>query len=494
MKQLNLSRLSRLALPLGLVALGFGIRAYRLGYQSLWLDELFSVIVARRPWDAVLVGTIQGDTNPPLFNLLLHLVLTLGRGDSWARSLSLFFSTATLPLVYGFARRLWDRRAALITLGLLAVSPFHLLFAQEARMYAQLGFFWAVALLAFQRAWWADSRPAWLTFTLATAATFYTHSLAFLNLLALDGFVLTERSHWRDRWRGWLLAHVGVGLLFVPWLGVMLDQARRVQSGFWAGHPSPLELITTLCLFFCGSTLPAAAVPLALTVLLTLLAFGLLSAWHHLRARSEHARGLSFVLALTFIPPLTLYALSWLRPIFVPRTLLPASLAAYVFLGWTLAHARPRRLLLPLGGLLVGLMVVALGYDYFNPAVQKPALRQAAQVAEELASPDEPILHTSDASALAFMVYAPQLDNVYLAGDPDYTHETTRRRSGLVCGLHPLPATEAVADHETFWVVVALEHNVSYQQAQVAWLDAHYRRLTRQDVLGISLLHYAVGP
>ena len=479
-------------LPWALIALGFGLRAYRLGHQSLWLDELFSVIVARRPWAEVLAGTIQGDTNPPLFNLLLHLTLSLGGGDAWIRALSLFFSTATLPLMYVLSRDLFDRRTARVTLGLLAVSPFHVLFAQEARMYAQLGFFCALAMLAFHRAWRSDARPAWLTFALAMTAAFYTHSLAFLNLLAVDGFALLEWRQLRRRWGNLGLAHLGLAVLFAPWLRLMVSQAQRVQGGFWAGRPSPLEMLTGGCLFFCGATLPVKAVPAALFIWLTLCAFGGLAAWHHLRAGSRHAAGLSFSLLAACVPVLTLYGLSLLRPIFVPRTLLPASLGAYLFLGWTLAYARPRRLMASFGVLLLGLMAISLGHDYFDPTVQKPALRQTAQVAAALVAPDEPVLHTSDASALAFMVYAPQLDNHYLAGDPDYSHETTRRRSGLVCGLQPQPPATAIGDHATFWVVVALEHNVTYQQAQVAQLQSQYRQLERRDVQGISLLHYTL--
>lgn len=136
-----MTRRKEIIFIVAITALGTAFRLYRIGAQSLWLDELFSVAVARGDWAQVIVGTAQGDTNPPLFNLLLHLALYFGSDETAARAVSCFFSIVTIPLFYAVARQLFDERVTALATVALAINPFHFYFAQEARMYAPFAFF-----------------------------------------------------------------------------------------------------------------------------------------------------------------------------------------------------------------------------------------------------------------------------------------------------------------------------------------------------------------
>ncbi len=105
------------------VVIGATLRAFHLGTQSLWLDELFSVAVARRDWTQMVIGTIEGDTNPPLFNLLLHVAVHFGSDEATVRFVSLLFGVATIPLFYRLARALFDAPAARVATMVLALNP-----------------------------------------------------------------------------------------------------------------------------------------------------------------------------------------------------------------------------------------------------------------------------------------------------------------------------------------------------------------------------------
>jgi hypothetical protein len=98
------------------------------------------------------------------------------------------------------------------------------------------------------------------------------------------------------------------------------------------------------------------------------------------------------------------------------------------------------------------------------------------------------VLHTSDSSALAFQYYAPDLPDHFLAGDPDYTTETTRGRTGRVAGLVPEDWNVVIAGYSRIWVVVALDHNVEYQRARVAALDEVLRHINTETIEGIYLV------
>ncbi len=469
-----------------LTVAGGALRFFHLGYQSLWLDELFSVAVAHRDWMQVIVGSLQGDTNPPLFNLLLHLALQLGSDETAARAISVIFSIATIPLFYLLARDLFDAQVALLATILLVINPFQLLFAQEARMYAQFGFLSLAAGFFFLRGLESGRRTDWVLFDIAEALAFYTHSLAFLNLLALDIFAATRRRSWS----GLILGHGILGILFAPWLVVFVGQAARVQAGFWGTAPMPTVLLTTPYLFMFSNVLPAVLVPPALFVALALLALALIAAGKSLAAHSVYASGLAFALVSCLIPLLLLFAISQVRPMFVERTLLPSSFGLYIVIAWAIRRAQPRMLNLALGSAAILLAVIGVANYYTNPLVQKPPMREAAAVVAASFQPGDLVVHTSDSSALAFQYYAPALPNIYLAGDPDYVAETTRGRTGRIAGLEPKELEGAVAGYGRVWLVVALDHNVDYQLGRVREMDGTFTRLSQRSVGGIDLLLY----
>lgn len=470
-----------------LTALGAGLRVFHLGAQSLWLDELFSVAIARRDWGAVIYSTAQ-DTMPPLYYLLLHSVLQWDTDETAARAVSCVFSIATIPLFYAVARQLFDARVAILATLALALNPFHILFAQEARMYSLWAFLALAGMLFFLRAWKENQPRDWLLFALMQTLAFYTHSLAFLNLLALDLFALTQRAALRARWRALGAAHLGVAILFAPWVIVLLQQIARVQSGFWGAVPSPLALVATPYLFLFSNTAPVLLVPFALFAALALIVFALLAVGRVMRTKGADAPALLFVLCVAIVPLVTLFLISLARPMFVERTLIVSSFGWYLLLAWAVTDAPPRALNRGLGAVCLGVMIVALVNYFFNPEVQKPPFRDAARAVAAQFQIGDVVVHTSDSSALAFMYYAPQLPNEFLAGDPDYVSETTRGRSGRIAGLTPHELDAVIAGRSRVWLVIALDHNIEYQKGRVAEFARVFRRQQQETIGGIDVI------
>lgn len=469
-----------------LALVGAGVRVFDLGAQSLWLDELFSVFLARRDLGAIIAGTAQ-DTMPPLYYLLLHFALQVGSDEAVVRALSCLFSVATVPLFYSLARQLFDARVTILATLALALNPFHVLFAQEARMYTLLAFLTLASFVFFIHAWRDNRTRDWWLFALMQTLAFYTHSLAFLNLLALDVFALTQRAQLRTRGRGLIIAHLIVGMLFAPWVFVMRQQVARVQSGFWGALPSPLVLVATPHLFLFSNTTPILLVPIGLFAALTILAWVALAAR---RTESNDALALLFAACVALVPLVTLFAISLARPMFVERTLIVSSFGWYLVVAWGVLNAPPRILNRILGAVGLVVMLASLMNYFFNPEMHKPPFRDAARVLVAQFQEGEGVVHTSDSSALAFMYYAPQLPNEFLAGDPDYMNETTRGRSGRIAGLVPRALDDVVTGHARVWLVVALDHNAEYQRARVQEFDARYRRERMSEVGKIALVLY----
>ncbi len=210
------------------------------------------------------------------------------------------------------------------------------------------------------------------------ALAFYTHSLAFLNLLALNGFALTQRVQWQERRLALLVANGAIVVLFAPWLAILVQQAARVQRGFWGTTPSPLVLLTTPYLFLFANAAPAWAVPFTLFITFALLGVSGVAVWRALRANEVEKTALVFTLMVLGVPLITLYILSLVRPMFVERTLIAASFGLYLGLGWLATRVTLRVMNIALVGLLLATMVAVLPNYYFNPEAHKPPMREAA--------------------------------------------------------------------------------------------------------------------
>ena len=460
-----------LIVPVFATLIGMALRVFHIGAQSLWLDELFSVLVSRRDLAGVINGTMQGDTNPPLFAVLLHIALQFGSDETAARLTSFILGLACIPVMYLLACELFDRQVAQIACMMLALNPLHIFYAQEARMYALLAFCELTAFIFFARAWRSGGVLNWAAFSIATACAFYAHNLAALYLLAIDIFAVTQPSVLRKRWHRLLIAHLAVFILFLPWVPILLQQLQRVQLGFWESTPSILVLFTTPYLFIFGPAVPLPVVPVALFAALASVALGLIAGIHAIRGRVDSGASLGFVVVVFVAPILLLYLVSFVRPIFVERTLLPASFGLFALTAWAIVHSKSRGLQIGIAAVGLATTLFALNSYYFDTSAQKPAMREVAQDLKDQIEPGDAVAHTSDYSALAFEYYAPELPNAFIAGDADYTALTTRARSGLVAGLQPMSIDRIVENHNRVWLVVALDHNQEYQLSRIAELD-----------------------
>jgi mannosyltransferase len=178
--------------------------------SDLWLDEALSVNIASLPLGDI-TDALRHDGHPPLYYALLHGWMQLvGDSDQAVRALSGIFSVAALPLAWIAGRRIGGRPVALAALVLLAVSPFAVHYGSETRPYS------LVMLLVL--AGWLLLDDALRRPTVAR----------LVGLAVLSGVLLL--THY---WSMWLLAAVGLCLLWRAWRGPSPAEE--------AGHRGPIE-------------------------------------------------------------------------------------------------------------------------------------------------------------------------------------------------------------------------------------------------------------
>ena len=199
-----------------IILVGAALRLYRLDSQSLWQDEGLQYFVASAEnIGAVLDRTWWRTWHPPFSFFIHHLFLLAGDSDFFLRLPSALFGIGSLPLCYVLFKRLAAAPTAAFAVLVLTVSPFHIWYSQEGRMYAQLLFFFllssVILLQALERGRW----QWWVFYALAVAAGMFTHVMMAFGVLANVLWVLLyHRRHLFHL----IVSGAMAALLFLPWV------------------------------------------------------------------------------------------------------------------------------------------------------------------------------------------------------------------------------------------------------------------------------------
>jgi mannosyltransferase len=167
----------------GITLLALILRLSHLDFNSIWLDEAFTYFYIQQGWIDIF-RNIATDCHPPLFYWITKLVIIFGSGDWWLRLLPTIIGTATIPVFYFIGREFSDG-TAIVTGLLLAVSPFHIAYSQEARMYTLLLFVFSLSFLYFLR-------RRYIIAAVFGGLCFWTHFYSAISYMML--WVLQEKD------------------------------------------------------------------------------------------------------------------------------------------------------------------------------------------------------------------------------------------------------------------------------------------------------------
>jgi len=460
-----------------LILLAFGLRLYRLEVKNLWQDEGLSAYRASQSLPFILSNTIliQGypthDTQPPLYFILLHVVFRLaGRSEFSGRFLSLFFSVLTVPLIYIVGKRLFGQAAGIWASSLAAFSPLYLWYAQELRMYSLLVFFGLLSFYTMLRGLGVgkgspEISRRWLAFyILVTGAMVYTHYTGFFLLLFEILILLTVGLLRRQRTLLCLFALVLLvslpllpfamhrlltesverGYRFVPLFIILRD----LWNSFSLGISVDMKEVLWLDLFFLALFLLGCAM---------------------LDQGSSRARlGKSLLLlGYLFLPILTLYALSYIKAMYMGvRHLIIVSPAYYLGLGVGLDSLRRRLFLLlpPVAILLLGGLSYSTYNYYFDERYMKDDFRSMVRYIEEYSKPGDLIVFNDAVISHTWEYYA--------QGDLEWT---VLPRYPESAGPSTVEEMERLVEgYEGIWLVYGPEDHQRDRTGLVKmWFDGH---------------------
>ncbi len=296
--------------------------------------------------------------HPPLYYVLARLhVSAFGDGVATIRALSAALSLLALPALFWLCVELFgDRRVAWTAVLLLAVSPFFVLYATEAREYA----LWSVLILSSTAALLRALRlteegeeglwRAWTLVSATVALSLYTSFSSAAVIIVQVGYVCV-RVRLRPNRPGLMAAAsmAVAGVLFLPWALVLLDRFEAFTASMaWSSTIviPRAELLLTLpvnasrALVDVGPSMhgPGEALLVGLASLLQLWALVELGRRGEARARVMVLGLVAVPIGLLLVPDLLSGGIRSVSG----RYLTPAWLGGLVAVAWLLGREGPR--------------------------------------------------------------------------------------------------------------------------------------------------------
>ncbi|MEH2064543.1 MAG: glycosyltransferase family 39 protein [Nostoc sp.] len=197
----------------------------------------------------------------PLYYVIARFwVEIFGNSVTVIRSLSAFISLLIFPSIYWLCRELFKESvwvseiampAAGVAIAIMAISPIHLVYAQEAREYI----LWIVTILlcsaSLLRALRLESKHkvlrilTWGIYAVTLILSLYTSLLSGFVAIAHGIYVIaTAKFRFNRTVKAYLLASLAGFLAFTPWVLVMIDNFLQFDSSTtWTKTQFPLEIL-----------------------------------------------------------------------------------------------------------------------------------------------------------------------------------------------------------------------------------------------------------
>jgi 4-amino-4-deoxy-L-arabinose transferase-like glycosyltransferase len=479
---------------LAIVLLALGLRLYRLDAQSLWYDEAFSVYLARMDLAEITSRTAE-DIQPPLYYYLLSAWLELfGDSENALRGLSLMFGVLSVPLAYALAWQLLrSHLAGLLAALFLAVSPLHVWYGQEVRMYTLLTFlcmlssYFLLLVVQTENKW--ESVGLWTAYTVTSVASMYAHYFAFFVLVFQGLYLLLV---WWERGLrptrlivGGLVSGSVVVLAYLPWLPHLVTRYGADLS-YWPGQLKLHEALIDIVLSFIGGESISEPIGLVLAVgfgfvfllcLTTLLLHASRLVTGTFRQQPQGSREehwplltgdtspdaddypLAFLLLYLLVPPALILVVSYYSPKFNARYMMVSHPAFLIILAGGLAvlwELRSGYLSKVMRWSLVGVsLAFLLGVSafadyqaYTDVSVARSDFRAVARYVRNHIEPDETVILASGHMFPVFDYYSRGLERHLLPDNP--TLDVTRTLDYAIAE----DLNEWLADRRGVWIVL----------------------------------------
>jgi len=457
-----------------------------LGNKSLWLDETYSITIAR-DWPNIWPVMLRYEASMWFYYTLLHFWLKIGESEFIVRSLSVVFAVATVPVVYALGTRLFGSRVGMLAGLLLPLNAFFIRYAQEARSYSLLVFLATLSSYFFVRGVERPSWKHWASYVISIILAMYTHFFGALVLIAhVTSLVFLHQR--KIPWKGLAISGVAAVLLLLP---LAIFQPLGIGQPTWV-QPPDADDIRWLFVALAGNSRKLLLVYL----ILCFVALGF-AATRSLRAKSSpKIWRYAFLVTWLLVPVVIAFAASFLlRPVFITKYLI-ICLPPFVLLAATSLSNISRRWIFAVTLILL-LILSGRSLSRWYVDYQKEDWRDATSFILSEAQPGDAVL---------FYAYFVRHSFGYYLGRSGAPHDFLRLME-LASepyalgggGLQPDPDLELLErlpdEHPRLWLVLShdqtrhLGRDVQSRLIQSS-LERKYTVTQEQEFKGVRVLLY----
>ncbi|MEO1287868.1 MAG: glycosyltransferase family 39 protein [Chloroflexota bacterium] len=263
----------------------FGLILPHTLYDTPWLDEAYTYQFAGldRASDISIFETIvltaQYDPWPPTYYITQNIWHDwMGSSLFVTNLLPAFYGLLAVAVMYQLGRLMFAQaKAGLIAAILFGLSGFAVNYFHETRGYSLMLLAWVVMVYCYWRYLTYQSQNTKrlkLYLTLAVAFALYTHtiSLVFMGGIGLYHLLVESRpatrhpTMTRAKWLDMLRALINGGILWIPWLTVIVLQTALSTIPPFV----PMQEILVDFLSLASNTLPLLIVPVVFLTLMRL--------------------------------------------------------------------------------------------------------------------------------------------------------------------------------------------------------------------------------
>ncbi|HSM06615.1 MAG TPA: glycosyltransferase family 39 protein [Longimicrobiales bacterium] len=387
----------------GLLIVALLLRVNGLMNRPAWEDEMWTLRNIYSASYLELLRVAADDYWPPLHYLILNtLVRFTDTGLFWLRVPSVVFGVITVGLVFWVGTRFFRSRfAGLAAAAVLTGATAHVLYSQEARVYALLMMLTVLSAYFFLKSY--QEKRISPAYVVVTTLMVYSHSFVSWYFIAAQSvYVLVGWLLWRDR-RAFLKGFLSQLLVLLLWVPVVVAflyarAARGIEVPTkWATGVNDNPGLFDLVELYQGLAVRSWAGAAFMALLLAIAALPLLTRAGPDRPNphEEYARGFRedgpeyfptvlFLVCWLAVPPLFSLGVTWfteLDTFGAIRYHLPVLPGVALMAGGGFLFLRSRAAVLSAAAILVLLPVAELPSFYrdFN----RPAIDEAVEIVRE---------------------------------------------------------------------------------------------------------------
>ncbi|WP_164997861.1 glycosyltransferase family 39 protein [Methanolobus psychrotolerans] len=225
------------ALLFFITLIGMILRFYRLGAESIWLDEGTSIQMAKQSLYTIIFDN-KDFAHPPLFYSILHFVIMYSDSEFFVRLPSAIFGTLSIPLIYLLGSSFFSKREGLISSFLMAISVMQINYSQEGRSYALMMLLALLTIYLFISAYKDNNRTKWIISAISGTLLVYSHFFGFFVIGAIGIFYILDnfdfvslRFNPKSTDKMFMISAVSFVLLSLPMILWVLG-----ELGYATGH------------------------------------------------------------------------------------------------------------------------------------------------------------------------------------------------------------------------------------------------------------------